>query len=227
MGVEQNLLGRVLDDQKPEDQSLMFLASAMSNVSIRWQQGKFVGAGAFGSVYTAINLDTGSVMAVKEIRVQDVSGSPNLYKQIQDELKVMEMLHHPNIVEYYGIEVHRDKVYIFEEYCEGGSLAANLEVGRIADENILQIYSLQMLQGLSYLHSQNIVHRDIKPDSEFSYSLPDLTLSSRPPRHSPGPHGCLEICRLRCGQSYCEEYSNDTALQGRWRDGEWRWSGHS
>lgn len=166
MGVEQNLLGRVLDDQKPEDQSLMFLASAMSNVSIRWQQGKFIGAGAFGSVYTAINLDTGSVMAVKEIRVQDVSGTPNLYKQIQDELKVMEMLHHPNIVEYYGIEVHRDKVYIFEEYCEGGSLAANLEVGRIADENILQIYTLQMLQGLSYLHSQNIVHRDIKPDSK-------------------------------------------------------------
>ncbi|EJD04261.1 uncharacterized protein FOMMEDRAFT_28004 [Fomitiporia mediterranea MF3/22] len=165
VGAEQHVVGRVLDDQKPEDQSLMFLASATSNVSIRWQQGKFIGAGAFGSVYTAINLDTGSVMAVKEIRVQDVTGTPNLYKQIQDELRVMEMLHHPNIVEYYGIEVHRDKVYIFEEYCEGGSLAANLEVGRIADENILQIYTMQMLEGLQYLHSQNIVHRDIKPDN--------------------------------------------------------------
>lgn len=149
----------------------MFLASATSNVSIRWQQGKFIGAGAFGSVYTAINLDTGSVMAVKEIRVQDVAGTPNLYKQIQDELRVMEMLHHPNIVEYYGIEVHRDKVYIFEEYCEGGSLAANLEVGRIADETILQIYTMQMLEGLYYLHSQNIVHRDIKPDSKRIKSI--------------------------------------------------------
>ncbi|KAL5535244.1 SSK2 [Sanghuangporus sanghuang] len=165
VGSEQNVVGRVLDDQKPEDQSLMFLASATSNVSIRWQQGKFIGAGAFGSVYTAINLDTGSVMAVKEIRVQDVTGTPNLYRQIQDELRVMEMLHHPNIVEFYGIEVHRDKVYIFEEYCEGGSLAANLEIGRIADENILQIYTMQMLEGLSYLHSRNIVHRDIKPDN--------------------------------------------------------------
>ncbi|KAH8120512.1 hypothetical protein DFH11DRAFT_1539623 [Phellopilus nigrolimitatus] len=165
VGSEQHMVGRVLDDQKPEDQSLMFLASATSNVSIRWQQGKFIGAGAFGSVYTAINLDTGSVMAVKEIRVQEVTGTPNLYKQIQDELHVMEMLHHPNIVEYYGIEVHRDKVYIFEEYCEGGSLATNLEVGRIADENILQIYTMQMLEGLSYLHSQGIVHRDIKPDN--------------------------------------------------------------
>ena len=110
-------------------------------------------------------------MAVKEIRVQDVAGTPNLYKQIQDELRVMEMLHHPNSVEYYGIEVHRDKVYIFEEYCEGGSLAANLEVGRIADETILQIYTMQMLEGLYYLHSQNIVHRDIKPDSKRIKSI--------------------------------------------------------
>lgn len=167
LGLELHMAGRVLDNQKPEDQSLMFLASASSNLPIRWQQGKFIGAGAFGSVYTAINLDSGSVMAVKEIRVQEVAGMPNLYKHIQDELRVMEMLRHPNIVEYYGIEVHRDKVYIFEEYCEGGSLAANLEVGPIADENIIQIYAMQMLEGLSYLHAQGIVHRDIKPDSKY------------------------------------------------------------
>ncbi len=55
----------------------------------------------------------------------------------------MEMLQHPNIVEYYGIEVHRDKVYIFEEYCQGGSLAAWLEHGRIEDELLIQVYTIQ------------------------------------------------------------------------------------
>lgn len=78
----------------------------------------------------------------------------------------MEMLSHPNIVEYYGIEVHRDKVYIFEEYCQGGSLANLLEHGRIEDESVMQIYTVQMLDGLMYLHNMNVVHRDIKPDSE-------------------------------------------------------------
>lgn len=105
-------------------------------------------------------------MAVKEIRFQDISSSPGLYKQIKDEMNVMEMLSHPNIVEYYGIEVHRDKVYIFEEYCQGGSLAQLLEHGRIEDEAVIQIYTLQMLDGLVYLHSRDVVHRDIKPDSE-------------------------------------------------------------
>nr|AEH05927.1 MAPKKK protein [Volvariella volvacea] len=165
VGMRHHMMGRVLDTEKPEDRSLVFLASSSSNISIRWQQGKFIGAGAFGLVYMAVNLDTGSLMAVKEIKFQELSGLPNLYTQIKDELSVMEMLHHPNVVEYYGIEVHRDKVYIFEEYCPGGSLAALLENGRIEDEGIIQVYTLQMLEGLAYLHSRGIVHRDVKPDN--------------------------------------------------------------
>jgi mitogen-activated protein kinase kinase kinase len=169
VGADHRTLGRVLDDEKPEDRSLVFLASSSSNISIRWQQGRFIGAGAFGSVYLAVNLDSSTLMAVKEIKFQELSGLPNLYTQIKDELNVMEMLHHPNVVEYYGIEVHRDKVYIFEEYCQGGSLATLLEHGRIEDEGIIQVYTMQMLEGLAYLHSKGIVHRDIKPDSMLFY----------------------------------------------------------
>lgn len=177
---EQRLIGRVLDDTRLEDRGLQFLASSSSRIQIRWQQGRFIGGGTFGTVYLAVNLDSGGLMAVKEIRFQDISSTPSLYKQIKDEMDVMEMLSHPNIVEYYGIEVHRDKVYIFEEYCQGGSLAHLLEHGRIEDEAVIQVYTLQMLDGLVYLHSKGVVHRDIKPDSESFgvVSRPDFSIGT-------------------------------------------------
>ena len=180
LAAEQHAIGRVVDEEKLVDRSLLFLAGSSSNISIRWQQGRFIGAGSFGSVYLAVNLDSGSLMAVKEIKFQEVAGLSNLYTQIKDELAVMEMLHHPNVVEYYGIEVHRDKVYIFEEYCQGGSLAALLEHGRIEDEVIIQIYTMQMLEGLKYLHSMGVVHRDIKPDSAYSLIAVLIIFSNAP-----------------------------------------------
>ena len=163
---ERQALGRVLEDSNEADRSLTFLSSSATNVTLRWQQGQFVGGGTFGSVYAAINLDSGQLMAVKEIRLQDPQLIPTVAGQIREEQAVLEVLDHPNIVSYYGIEVHRDKVYIFMEYCSGGSLANLLEHGRIEDETVVQVYALQMLEGLAYLHQSGIAHRDIKPESK-------------------------------------------------------------
>ncbi|KAF9964249.1 Suppressor of Sensor Kinase (SLN1) [Mortierella alpina] len=160
---EIKVIGKVLDDQKPEDRSLVFLAALTDSVAIRWQMAKFIGAGTFGTVYLGTNSDTGELIAVKEIRFQNAS--MNLVKSIHDEMKVMKMLHHPNIVRYDNIEVHRHKVFIFMEFCQGGSLADLLEHGRIEDEKVIKVYTLQMLKGLAYLHDKNVVHRDVKPDN--------------------------------------------------------------
>ncbi|KAI9825544.1 MAG: Suppressor of Sensor Kinase (SLN1) [Phylliscum demangeonii] len=158
-------LGRVLEDANEADRSLTYLSASATNVTLRWQQGQFIGGGTFGSVYVAINLDSGYLMAVKEIRLQDPQLIPTIAQQIRDEMGVLEVLDHPNVVSYYGIEVHRDKVFIFMEYCSGGSLAGLLEHGRIEDETVIQVYALQLLEGLAYLHEAGVVHRDIKPEN--------------------------------------------------------------
>ncbi|KAG7693536.1 hypothetical protein KL930_000548 [Ogataea haglerorum] len=163
--VEQQSVGRVLDDTDTDNQFLTYLASSFSSVSIRWQKGKFLGGGTFGSVYASINLDTGGALAVKEIRFQDRQSIKSIVPAIKGEMTVLEMLSHPNIVQFFGVEVHRDRVYIFMEYCSGGSLASLLEYGRIEDESVIQLYTLQMLEGLAYLHQFGIVHRDIKPEN--------------------------------------------------------------
>nr|POE47732.1 map kinase kinase kinase wis4 [Quercus suber] len=162
---ERQALGRVLEDSNEADRALTQLSASAGNVHLRWQQGQFVGGGTFGSVYVAINLDSTQLMAVKEIRLQDPKMIPTVVAQIRDEMGVLQVLNHPNVVQYYGIEPHRDKVYIFMEYCSGGSLAALLEHGRIEDETVIQVYALQLVQGLAYLHEANVVHRDIKPEN--------------------------------------------------------------
>jgi mitogen-activated protein kinase kinase kinase len=169
--LERSAMGRVLEASNEVDRSLAWLSSTATNFTMRWQQGHFVGGGTFGNVYAAMNLDTGQLMAVKEIRLQDPKLIPSVAGQIRDEMRVLETVDHPNVVSYYGIEVHRDRVYMFMEFCSGGSLSNLLEHGRIEDEQVIMVYALQLLEGLAYLHEIKIAHRDIKPESKFSIFL--------------------------------------------------------
>ena len=208
---ERQALGRVLEASNDAERSLAFLSSSATNVSMRWQQGAYIGGGTFGSVYAAVNLDSNHYMAVKEIRLQDPQMIPQIAGQIRDEQAVLEVLDHPNIVEYYGIEVHRDKVYIFMEFCSGGSLANLLEHGRIEDETVIQVYALQMLEGMAYLHQNGIAHRDIKPESKSSpqcLEYPILKLTFFLHRHPPRPQRHNQIRRLRRRQDDCPPRQN-------------------
>ncbi|KAJ2318264.1 Suppressor of Sensor Kinase (SLN1), partial [Coemansia sp. RSA 2704] len=169
-------IGRVLEvTARPEDQTLRLLAASSSNITMRWQIGRYIGGGAFGSVYVGYNLDTGELMAVKEIRfptrpMERTAGNRgdgqrnDSGNKIVREMEVMSMLQHPNIVSYYGIEVHREKVYLFMELCKSNLAQVVKDQGRL-DERTTRVFVVQMLRGLQYLHESGICHRDIKCDN--------------------------------------------------------------
>ncbi|KAJ1806537.1 Protein kinase of the Mitotic Exit Network, partial [Coemansia sp. RSA 2598] len=127
-----------------------------------YQLEDIIGKGAAGSVYRGINLRTGGVVAIKQIRKEGFSSYDEI-EAARKEIDMLRDLHHPNIVKYIGYEQTDDELDIILEYCEGGSLQNILRKFNKFPENLVGVYVAQILDGLSYLHSNAILHRDIKP----------------------------------------------------------------
>lgn len=129
----------------------------------RWQKGKLLGSGTFGTVYVGFNRETGDMCAMKEVPlVPDDSRSSESIKQLEQEINLLSQLEHPNIVQYHGSETVEDLFYIYLEYVPGGSIHKLINDYGPLEEPVIRIYTRQILSGLAYLHSMNTVHRDIK-----------------------------------------------------------------
>uniref|UniRef100_A0A8B9TUG5 Mitogen-activated protein kinase kinase kinase 4 n=1 Tax=Anas platyrhynchos TaxID=8839 RepID=A0A8B9TUG5_ANAPL len=156
----KNIIGQVCDTPKSYD-NVMHVG--LRKVTFKWQRGNKIGEGQYGKVYTCISVDTGELMAMKEIRFQ-----PNDHKTIKetaDELKIFEGIKHPNLVRYFGVELHREEMYIFMEYCDEGTLEEVSKLG--LQEHVIRLYSKQITIAINVLHEHGIVHRDIKGANIF------------------------------------------------------------
>ncbi|KAA8537703.1 hypothetical protein F0562_027307 [Nyssa sinensis] len=136
----------------------------ISSMKGQWQKGKLIGRGTYGSVYEATNCKTGALCAMKEVDlVPDDTTSAECIKQLEQEIKVLQHLKHPNIVEYYGSEVVEDRFCIYLEYVHPGSINKYVrDHFRAVTESVVRNFTRHILLGLAYLHGTKTVHRDIK-----------------------------------------------------------------
>ncbi|KAL8524706.1 hypothetical protein ACS0TY_014351 [Phlomoides rotata] len=132
---------------------------------IRWRKGELIGCGAFGRVHMGMNLDSGELLAVKEVAIGANSTSKKTQEyigELEKEVNLLKNLSHPNIVRYLGTVREEDSLNILLEFVPGGSISSLLGKFGSFPESVIRMYTKQLLLGLEYLHNNKIMHRDIK-----------------------------------------------------------------
>ncbi|PWY65370.1 protein kinase [Aspergillus sclerotioniger CBS 115572] len=133
-----------------------------------------IGKGAFATVYKLATKQHGAVYAAKELDKRRFMKNGILDKKVDNEMKIMKDLKHPNIVQYVDHHEYDRWIYIIMEYVPGGELSTYLQShGRIR-EDMVRPMARQILHALHYLHKRKITHRDIKPDNILIASLDPL-----------------------------------------------------
>lgn len=136
-----------------------------------WVKGELIGKGSFGKVYLALNATAGEMIAVKQVEVPQTLSDKNSDKQkevvdtLHSEVENMKDLDHFNIVQYLGFEALPDVYNLFLEYVPGGSVGSALRQHGRFEEQVIKSFTKQVLDGLAYLHSCGILHRDLKSDN--------------------------------------------------------------
>ncbi len=118
-----------------------------------------MGRGAFSTVYKIKSKSDNNIYCLKKINIKKTPDKTN-------EINILSKINHPNLVQYISSCSDDEGIYIVMEYCIYGDLYSLLHMVKkkkvYVNEDIIWDIAYQCLLGLEYLHSQHIIHRDIK-----------------------------------------------------------------
>ena len=129
-----------------------------------------LGKGSFGAVYLSKKDGKNCYFATKQID-RTMADKPNFQKYFRNELNILRSLKHINIVHLEDVKFDNKYYYIVMEYINGGSLSdclqkyKNKHNGKAFSEEIVQYLMKQIVGAIKYVHSQKIIHRDLKLDN--------------------------------------------------------------
>lgn len=122
---------------------------------------KKIGKGSFGEVYLATDARTSNRVAIKKMTV-----TPRNTRYIVQEVMIQKESHHPNIVDFVACYLLGNELWVSMEFMNGGDLASVIlvtkDAQKIFPESHISYICLETLKGLSYIHANHRVHRDIK-----------------------------------------------------------------
>lgn len=125
---------------------------------------KPISRGAFGRVFLARKRITGDIFAIKVLKKSDMIRK-NAVESILAERNILISARNPFVVRFFYSFTCRENLYLVMEYLNGGDLYSLLRNLHCMDEDMARTYIAELVLALEYLHSMNVIHRDLKPDN--------------------------------------------------------------
>jgi len=128
-------------------------------ISSKYEIIQEIGRGAFSIVYKVKSKEDNNIYCLKKINMKKT-------KDKESEINILSNLNHPNLIKFYYSFANEEGIYIIMEFCQYGDLYSLLQSVKkkkvYVNEDIIWDVAMQTLLGLEYLHSKQIIHRDIK-----------------------------------------------------------------
>jgi serine/threonine protein kinase len=165
-----DLLSTVIDEDAPlEDDVVRSLRTSPVHPRDRTSIDDFeiikpISRGAFGRVFLAKKRTTGDLFAIKVLKKADMIRK-NAVESILAERDILINVRNPFVVRFFYSFTCRDNLYLVMEYLNGGDLYSLLRNLGCLEEDIVRVYIAEVVLALEYLHSEGVVHRDLKPDN--------------------------------------------------------------
>eukprot|EP01097_Dermamoeba_algensis_P009991 TRINITY_DN71_c0_g1_i6.p1 TRINITY_DN71_c0_g1~~TRINITY_DN71_c0_g1_i6.p1 ORF type:complete len:288 (-),score=58.99 TRINITY_DN71_c0_g1_i6:395-1258(-) len=123
-----------------------------------------IGRGSFGKVFQVRKKNTGKIFALKVLNKKTII-ERNEVDHTKAERNILQKLIHPFLMNLHYSFQTPDKLYFVMDYVNGGELFYHLQKDRKFSEERTRFYCAEIVLGLEYLHSENVIYRDLKPEN--------------------------------------------------------------
>jgi len=142
----------------------MLVSHRRNPIEVNYEVLEVIGKGGYGEVKKVKHKELDVIRALKVIKKSRYKSQAEL-KMIKNEISIMKVVDHPNIVKLYEFFEDDENFYIIQEFCSGGQLFEAILKKKTFSENEAAEIMTQLLSAIAHCHQRKIVHRDVKPEN--------------------------------------------------------------